>query len=297
MKLKFTKMQGAGNDFIVLDATQAPIPLKVEDFRRLADRHFGIGADQILIISPSTVQKADFDYRIINADGSEVEQCGNGARCFMHYIQAKGLTCKRKVCVHTLSGIITLEQAENGMIKVNMGAPVFDLPQIPFAPQIPINPNQQTSWPSWTIPVPPNLLVQSQGLSSVEGMVLSMGNPHLVIRVNDIENTPVAALGPILEKHAYFPQRVNVGFMQVVSRSHILVRVYERGAGETLACGTGICAAAVSGIRMGWLDEQVQADARGGQLRIHWNGNSQGIHEPVWMYGPAKIVYEGEIEL
>lgn len=289
-------MQGAGNDFIVLDATQTPITLEAQDFQHLADRHFGIGADQILIISPSTAQGADFDYRIINADGGEVEQCGNGARCFMRYIQAKGLTQQKTVRVHTRSGIITLEEAENGLIKVNMGAPVFDLPLIPFRPQTSKFETSPTSWSSWFIPLPEDSFTHSQA-HFVEGMVLSMGNPHVVIRVDDIEKAPVAMLGPILEKHPDFPQRVNVGFMQVVSRSQIWVRVYERGAGETLACGTGICAAAVSGIRMGWLDEQVQANARGGQLQICWHGLSKNIHEPVWMLGPAQIVYEGEIQL
>ena len=292
MKLKFTKMHGAGNDFIVLDATQAPLNLDVQTFRHLANRHFGIGADQVLIVMPPPEKGVDFGYRIINTDGSEAPQCGNGARCFMRYIHEKGLSKKNVVKIRTLSGDITLELMDNGLVKVNMGAPVFELTRIPFTPGT-LKPLQKDLWQQWPLPfeVPDDAI-------GIEYMVVSMGNPHAIIRVDDINTAPVVTMGPKIENLlSCFPERVNVGFMQIISRTEINTRVYERGAGETQACGTGICAAVVCGIRMGWLDESVQAHAKGGDLHIHWQGISKNLQEPVWMYGPAEIVYEGEIEL
>jgi diaminopimelate epimerase len=290
MKLSFTKMHGAGNDFIVLDATAAPIELNSAAYRQLADRHFGIGADQILIVGPSPAPSIDFSYRIINADGSEVEQCGNGARCFMRFIHEKKLTTKNTVKVRTLAGDIVLQMDDAGHITVNMGAPVFELERIPFAPGN-LQPVAHGAWQLWPLPLNAAALP-----ASISCAVVSMGNPHVVQRVDNVDTAPVTETGPLLENHPCFPQRANVGFMQVVSRQHIKVRVYERGAGETLACGTGICAAVVCGIRLGWLDEQVDVDARGGRLQIRW-AFSHGLQEPVWMSGPAQTVFEGVIEL
>lgn len=292
MKLRFTKMHGAGNDFIVLDATQNPVVLTASVLQQLAARHFGIGADQILMVEPSPEAGIDFGYRIFNADGAEVQQCGNGARCFMRYVHAKGLTDKKRIQVRSLGGDIFLEITDNGDINVNMGAPVFELARIPFIPAN-LQAVQQDQWEHWVLPVS-----TKSGTQMIACMVVSMGNPHAVIRVEDIDAAPVACIGPAIENLlSHFPERVNVGFMQVVSRGQVNVRVYERGAGETLACGTGICAAVTCGIRMGWLNERVQVQAKGGQLLINWHGMSGGLQEPITMTGPAQIVYEGEIEL
>lgn len=293
MQLRFTKMHGAGNDFIVLDATQTPIELSATACRRLADRHMGIGADQILIVGSSPAPGIDFSYRIFNADGGEVEQCGNGARCFMQFVHDKKLTDKTCIIVRTQSGDITLQQQEDGQVTVNMGAPIFDPPRIPFAPGG-LRPVAQGDWEIWPLP----LTETPPGINTVfNAMTVSMGNPHVVCRVNDVDTAPVGIIGPLVENHGCFPQRVNIGFMEVISRSHIRVRVFERGAGETLACGTGICAAVVCGIRMGWLDEAVAVDARGGRLHVCWAGRSQNLQAPVWMSGPAQTVYEGVITL
>ncbi len=282
MKLRFTKMQGAGNDFVVLDATRAPVDFTPEQYRALADRRFGVGADQILIVGPSPAPGVDFSYRIVNADGSEVEQCGNGARCFARYVLDHGLTDKRSIRVQTLSGVIEPRLQDDGRVTVDMGAPVFTHERIPFDASglVAQAVGQYELWPL------------DLGEAVVQVAVASMGNPHAVQRVDDVDTALVAQLGPLIERHARFARRVNAGFMQVVARDHIRLRVFERGAGETLACGTGACAAVVCGIRLGWLDARVEVDTRGGRLTIEWAGGDA----PVWMTGPATTVFEGEIE-
>ncbi len=288
MKLRFTKMQGAGNDFVVLDATQAPMPLNAAQLRRVADRRFGVGCDQILVIEPAPSPEVDFGYRIFNADGSEVEHCGNGARCFVRYVVDKGLTAKRQVRVQTLNKRLTLRLQDDGRVTVDMGAPIFDPAQVPFDPQG-LEARAEGGFQLWP-------LALADGLSA-EVAVLSMGNPHAVQRVDDVDRAPVALVGPQVEGHERFPRHVNAGFLQVVSRSEVKLRVFERGSGETLACGTGACAAVVAGIRLGWLDEAVEVHTHGGDLRIEWAGRSQGLDAPVLMTGPAQTVFEGEITL
>lgn len=276
MHFQFTKMHGIGNDFVVIDAVRQDIRLTADQVRFLADRRFGIGCDQVLLVEQPGRSDVDFRYRIFNADGSEVGQCGNGARCFARFVRDKGLTTKDTIVVETASGVITLYVEPDGQIRVNMGAPRFAPGQIPFRAE-----QEADRY---------GLEVASQAYAV--GAV-SMGNPHAVLQVEDMDTAPVAELGPAIEGHARFPERVNVGFMQVVDRTHIRLRVYERGAGETLACGTGACAAVVVGIRWGLLDETVQVDLPGGRLTIRWAGNGQ----PVWMIGPATTVYEGSITL
>lgn len=304
MRLPFVKMQGAGNDFVVLDATRGVLELDAVSFRRLADRHFGIGADQILIVGPSPQEGVDFSYRIINADGSEVEQCGNGARCFMRFVRERGLTHKDVVKVRTLSGDIVLRMNADRSVTVDMGAPVFELERIPFCPGcFPVDGGikavEQGLWQVWPLP----LVAGKEGGAAkvlpdvVACAVVSMGNPHAVIRVDDVDAAPVSVWGPLIEGHVCFPKRVNVGFLEVMDAGHARVRVFERGTGETLACGTGVCAAVVCGVRMGWLNESVDVDARGGRLGVRWAGMSRGLSEPVWMSGPAEVVFEGVIEL
>jgi diaminopimelate epimerase len=284
MKLRFTKMQGAGNDFVVLDATHKPLALSPEQYRALADRRFGVGADQILIVGPAPAPGVDFSYRIVNADGSEVEQCGNGARCFAKFVRDRGLSDKDAIRVQTLSGVIEPRLQPDGRVTVDMGEPVFEPARIPFDPQglqpRPVGGHEQ--WP-----------LDLGGTTTVMVAVASMGNPHAVQRVDNVDTAPVAEQGPLIEAHPRFPRRVNAGFMQVVSRDHVRLRVYERGAGETLACGTGACAAVVTGIRLGWLDARVDVDTRGGRLSIEWSGAGT----PVLMTGPAVTVFEGEIEV
>lgn len=284
MRLPFTKMQGAGNDFVVLDATRVPIELSAAQVQRLGDRRFGVGADQILVVERSSTPGVDFRYRIFNGfSGDEVEHCGNGARCFLRYVREHGLTDKTTVRVETVNKQLELRWRADGRVTVDMGAPVFTLAQVPFdATGLPLRAADEfCPWP-----------VEAAG-QTLELAVLSMGNPHAVLRVPDIELAPVATLGPLVEAHARFPQRVNVGFVQVLSRRAVALRVYERGAGETLACGTGACAAVVAGIRLGWLDARVEVQTRGGGLTIEWPG--MGSH--VLMTGPAETVFEGEIEL
>jgi diaminopimelate epimerase len=285
MKIHFTKMQGAGNDFVVLDATRAPFALDAAALRRLGDRRFGVGADQILVVEPSTQADVDFRYRIFNgASGNEVEHCGNGARCFVRYVRDHGLSDKRTLRVATMNNLLELHLQADNRVTVDMNAPVFALPRIPFQPAG-ARPHREGEAELW----PLNLA----GVM-VQVAVLSMGNPHAVMVVDDVDSVPVERLGPLIEHHAAFPRRVNAGFMQVVSRTHIKLRVHERDAGETLACGTGACAAAVAGIRLGRLDHTVDVDTRGGRLTIEWNGQPEGH---VAMTGPAETVYEGEIEL
>jgi diaminopimelate epimerase len=285
MHIRFTKMQGAGNDFVVLDETQGRLGLSAAQYRFLADRHFGVGADQILSVRPSPGAGIDFEYVIHNADGGEVEHCGNGARCFVRYVRDKGLTPKTSVRVKVQHGVIELHMQPDGRVTVNMGAPIFDWERVPFNP-IGLISDQVNGWPVF------DLALGEQGIARVG--VLSMGNPHAVQRVDDVAAFPVLVQGPLIEHHAAFPKRVNAGFMQIVSRSQIKLRVFERSSGETLACGTGACAAVVAGIRQGWLDGRVDVQTHGGQLTIEWAGQPDS---PVLMTGPAITVFEGEIDL
>ena len=289
MRLRFTKMQGAGNDFVVLDATRGTLELSAAQVRALADRRFGVGADQILVVGPAPTPGVDFGYRIFNASGEEVEHCGNGARCFLRYVRDRGLTDRRAVRVQTVNRLLELRERDDGRVSVDMGPPVFELARVPFdatglAGRGPAAPDFAL-WP----------LVLSSG-EEVEIAVLSMGNPHAVQRVDDVASAPVGRVGALVETHPRFPQRVNAGFLQVLSRSQVKLRVFERGAGETLACGTGACAAVVTGIRLGWLDAEVDVHTRGGLLTIAWEG-ARDLGAPVLMTGPAQTVFEGEIEL
>lgn len=277
MTLSFTKMHGLGNDFMVIDGINQSVSLKSEEIRRWADRHFGIGFDQLLLVEPPSQPDTLFTYRIFNADGGEVEQCGNGARCFARFVLDKKLTAEQVIPVGTKAGRIVLQALDTGEITVNMGNPRFLPDQIPFLAPVPAS-----AYPL-SLPDGSQILLDA----------VSMGNPHAVLDVRDVENAPVAVLGAQIESHSRFPQRVNVGFMQVVHRTLIYLRVYERGAGETLACGTGACAAVVSGIRRGLLDSPCRVHVRGGELSIAWSGNPE---DPVWMTGPAVRVYEGQIE-
>ncbi|MES2938841.1 MAG: diaminopimelate epimerase [Pseudomonadota bacterium] len=282
MRIRFTKMQGAGNDFVVLDETRGRLGLTREHYRQLADRHFGVGADQILTVRPSPAPGIDFEYVIHNADGGEVEQCGNGARCFVRYVRDKGLTARDSLRVRTLSGVIEPRLDADGRVTVDMGAPVFTPAEVPFDDSG-LTPRRDGDWQAWPVEV--------QGVE-VPVAVLSMGNPHAVQTVADVDAAPVHTQGPLIENHARFPNRVNAGYMQVVDRTRIRLRVWERGVGETLACGTGACAAVVAGIRLGLLDRRVDVDTRGGVLTIEWAGEG-----PVSMTGPAVTVFEGEINL
>ncbi len=279
MRLRFTKMQGVGNDFVVIDGVRQKVVITPASARRIADRHFGVGCDQILLVEPSSSPGIDFGYRIWNADGGEVEQCGNGARCFLRFVRDKGLSAREEIRVQTRSGIIAPRLEKNGEVTVDMGVPVFDPQRIPFATD-----SAAVSQP-----------IEVAG-KTVMITALSMGNPHAVQVVDDVERSPVGSQGPMIEHHERFPQRVNAGYMQVVDRSHIRLRVWERGAGETLACGTGACAAVVAGIRRGLLDARVRVAARGGDLTIRWEGAENDGKCAVWMTGPAVAVFEGEIE-
>ena len=276
MKLKFSKMHGLGNDFVVLDGIRQQVALTPEQLRHLADRHFGIGCDQVLLVEAADAAGVDFRYRIFNADGSEVEQCGNGARCFVRFVHETGLTDKREIRVETRSGLIAPRLEGDGSVTVDMGIPRFLPAEIPFIHD-------------------EDVVIYSLDVAdeSLEISVVSMGNPHAVQVVASVDSAPVGEHGPLIERHERFPQRVNAGFMQVVDRHAIRLRVYERGSGETLACGTGACAAAVTGIRRGLLDSPVRVTTRGGDLVIVWAGPGK----PVMMTGPAVTVFTGEIEL
>ncbi|WP_455197345.1 diaminopimelate epimerase [Kaarinaea lacus] len=276
MLLKFTKMQGIGNDFVVIDAINQNVDLSRTQLRFLADRHFGIGCDQILLVESPASQHTDFRYRIFNSDGGEVQQCGNGARCFVQFVHEKGLTSKNCIQVDTLAGIIEIERQANGDVTVNMGQPDFTPQALPL--QVP--------------EAADHYLVNIEDTPVKFGAV-SMGNPHAVISVDNVDNAPVETWGSVLESHALFPERVNVGFMQVVDRGRIRLRVYERGVGETLACGTGACAAVVMGIKWGMLNKRVTVELSGGNLLIEWDGNQS----PVLMTGPAQTVFDGQINL
>ncbi|RVU47664.1 diaminopimelate epimerase [Rubrivivax rivuli] len=284
MRLQFTKMQGAGNDFVVLDGTAAPLALSRAQLRRLGDRRFGVGADQILLVERSATPGVDFRYRIFNgASGDEVEHCGNGARCFVRYVHRRGLTSKTTVEVETVNNRLTLQLRSDGRVTVDMNRPVFEHARLPFD-AAGLQPRAEGGFEHWPL---------ADVAPGCEVAVLSMGNPHAVLRVADVDTAPVADWGPRIETHARFPRRVNVGFLQVLTRSEVRLRVHERDAGETLACGTGACAAVVAGIRLGWLDAAVEVHTRGGDLRIEWAGGES----PVLMTGPAETVFEGEIEL
>jgi diaminopimelate epimerase len=276
MKTRFAKMHGLGNDFVVLDAVTQAIEMTPERARLLADRHFGIGCDQVLIVERSARPDADFRYRIFNADGGEVEQCGNGARCFARFVHEKGLTARREIRVETKCGIIAPRLEADGDVTVDMGVPRFEASRVPFVSDS-------------------DALVQPLrvGEATVDITALSMGNPHAVQVVDDVRAAPLAGLGPLIENHPRFPQRVNAGFMQVVDRHSIRLRVFERGAGETLACGTGACAAVAAGIARGLLESPVRVSTHGGDLTIAWDGPGQ----PVRMTGPAVTVFDGEIEI
>ena len=274
-KLRFTKMQGLGNDFIVIDGIRQRVELAPAEFRRLADRRYGVGCDQVLVVEKPTRPDADFRYRIWNADGGEVEQCGNGARCFVLFVRDRGLTDKRRIRVETAGGMIAPELVGDHLVAVDMGVPRFAAAEIPFAGE-------------------GDALIRPLDIDGdgVEVTLVSMGNPHAVQVVRDVDRAPVATQGPRLETDPRFPERVNAGYMQVVDRATIRLRVWERGAGETPACGTGACAAVVAGIRRGLLDDPVKVETRGGTLTIAWAGAGQ----PVMMTGPAAQVFEGEWE-
>jgi len=276
MMLSFMKMHGLGNDFVVIDAINQKVDLTTQQIQFIADRHFGIGCDQVLLVEPARALDTDFYYRIFNADGSEVEQCGNGARCFANFVHIAGLSDKEILHVGTLSGSIHLKHEENGQVRVNMGAPELDPKLIPFEAEA-----QSKYYP---------IEVDDK---SFKVAAVSMGNPHAVIQVKSVADAPVEEIGSLVERHPRFPQRVNVGFMAVKDRQHIDLRVFERGAGETLACGSGACAAVVAGRVNGLLDEQVEVNLPGGTLMISWAGGDA----PVWMSGPAVQVFEGKIKL
>ena len=275
MMLRFTKMHGLGNDFVVLNGIDQVVDLSPEQIRRLADRHFGIGCDQLLIVESPPTPDLDFRYRIFNADGGEVEQCGNGARCFVRFVHDQGLTDKREIAVVTAAGVIRPRLEADGRVTVDMGLPRLEPAEIPFQAA------RQAS-----------LYTLRDGDQDIELAAVSMGNPHAVIRVESVDTAAVATLGPRLERHPRFPRRVNVGFMQIVDRNNIRLRVFERGSGETLACGSGACAAVVAGRVQGLLDQRVQVHLRGGELDLSWAGPG----EPVWMTGPAVSVFDGVID-
>ncbi|HXS51045.1 MAG TPA: diaminopimelate epimerase [Usitatibacter sp.] len=277
MRLKFAKMQGQGNDFVVLDGVRQRVSLTPEDVRRIADRHFGVGCDQLLVVERPTTPGNDFRYRIFNADGGEVEQCGNGARCFARFVLDEGLTEKREIRVETASGVIAPRVERSGEVTVDMGPPRFQPHEVPFTGATQAHVTDR---------------IEVDG-AAVEVSVVSMGNPHAVQVVDDVDRAPVATQGPRIERHAAFPQRVNAGYMQVVARDRIRLRVWERGAGETLACGTGACAALVAGIRRGLLDREVRVEARGGELRVRWPRDDANV----MMTGDAVRVFDGEIAL
>jgi diaminopimelate epimerase len=285
VNLKFTKMQGLGNDFVVIDGIGQRVEITAQLSRKLADRHLGIGCDQILLVEKAQRDDTDFRYRIWNGDGGEVEQCGNGARCFVRFVHDKGLTKKKEIRVETLCGVIIPRLETDGQVSVDMGAPIFECARIPFDDRG-LEPVQRgRRWP-----------IEVAG-RTVQVAVLSMGNPHAVQIVADVDAAPVRTEGPLIERHPRFPNRVNAGYAQILERGHIRLRVWERGAGETLACGTGACAAVVAGILEGLLDGSVEVETHGGRLTISWAGGENDPNGAVWMTGPAAAVFEGEIEI
>ncbi len=284
MRLSFSKMQGAGNDFVVIDATREPLALTPDQYRQLGDRRFGVGADQILVVERSDTPDVDFRYRIFNNSGDEVEHCGNGARCLVRFVHDKGLSPKTSLRVETVNNRLELHLRADGRVTVDMNRPVFALSQVPFD-AAGLQARRLGDFELWPLDLPDG------GRADVA--VLSMGNPHAVQIVADVDAAPVAKVGPQLEAHPRFPRKVNAGFMQVVHRGEIRLRVFERDVGETLACGTGACAAVVAGIRLGLLDRQVEVQTRGGRLGIDWAGGNASV----LMTGPAQTVFEGTIEL
>ena len=276
MRTPFTKMHGAGNDFVVLDGVRRPLRLTAEQIRRIADRRLGVGCDQVLLVERPTRADADFRYRIFNSDGGEVEQCGNGARCFARFVRDQRLTDKDEIRAETLAGVIVPRLEPDGRVSVNMGAPRFEPAEIPF-----------------TAPARAEVYDLELDGTVAQVSVLSMGNPHAVQIVPDVDRAPVATQGPLIERHPRFPRRVNAGYMQIVDRAHIRLRVYERGAGETPACGTGACAAVVAGRQRGLLDVSVEVSLPGGVLQVTWDGPGR----PVWLTGPAVTVFEGSMDL
>ena len=300
MKVHFTKMQGAGNDFVVLDETRGQLNLTAGQYRYLADRHFGVGADQILSVraAPEGSKDIDFSYAIHNNDGSEVEHCGNGARCFVRFVRDQGLTNKDVIKVQTMNRVLELHATADGRVTVNMGAPQFEASSLPFDPAG-LEIVKKGDFELYKLNLALNMVlagvfVDNLAIKSIVNVaIVSMGNPHAVQVVDDVDTADVERIGPLVSKNASFPRGVNAGFMQIVSRSQIKLRVYERGAGETLACGTGACAAVVAGIRLGLLDASVQVATRGGSLQIDWAGGA----EPVMMTGPATRVFESDIDV
>lgn len=288
MSLNFTKMHGLGNDFVVIDAITQNVQLRSEQVRLLADRRFGVGCDQVLVVERPEREGVDFKYRIFNADGSEVEQCGNGARCFARFVREKNLTQKHSIVVETFSGIITLMVDEQEMVCVDMGKPAFEPQQLPFVPAE--GDSQQDN--RYTLTVKSENF-EGEEHKTLEFSAVSMGNPHITLKVDDLDSYPVQEIGKILESHPSFPNRVNVGFMQIINEHQIRLRVYERGSGETLACGTGACAAVANGISHGWLAEQVEVMLPAGSLYIQWQQGDNSL----MMTGPASFVYEGQITL
>jgi diaminopimelate epimerase len=300
MKIKFTKMQGAGNDFVVLDETRGRLNLSVAQYQFLANRHFGVGADQILSVraAPDGSKDIDFAYAIHNNDGSEVEHCGNGARCFVRFVRDQGLTTKDVITVQTINRVLELRATPDGQVTVDMGAPQFEPSSLPFE-AAGLDSQQKGQAQVFSLKLDENIplagvFIASTAIKSIVNIaIVSMGNPHAVQLVDDVDTADVEQIGPLVAKHARFARGVNAGFMQIVTRSQVRLRVYERGAGETLACGTGACAAVVAGIRQGLLDASVQVSTRGGLLRIDWAGGDA----PVMMTGPATKVFESEIEI
>jgi len=274
MSLTFTKMQGLGNDFVVIDGISTPVHLDAERVRQIADRRYGVGCDQVLVAEPALGTTADFRYRIWNQDGEEVEHCGNGVRCLARFLIDRGLAPAATITLETVSGLTRVTPTDEGLMQVDMGIPVLEPAAVPFQAEAPA-------------PLYP-LVVEGE---TVQLGVVSMGNPHAVLRVDAVTTAPVSRLGPVIEHHPAFPNRANVGFMAIMGRDHIQLRVYERGAGETLACGTGACAAVAVGIINGWLAPRVQVDLTGGQLVVHWPGKDQSL----WMTGPAETVFDGRL--
>jgi diaminopimelate epimerase len=277
MRLEFTKMHGLGNDFVVIDCITQRAHLETYQIKQIADRHFGVGFDQLLLVEAPTRPDVDFRYRIFNADGSEVQQCGNGARCFARFVRDRKLSRKNQLIVETASGIIELNITANGWVRVNMGVPRLEPAEIPF-----IAPQRALTYPL------------AFGEHEITISAISMGNPHAVILVDDVNTAPVREWGRIIESHPRFPERVNVGFLQIIDRQNARLRVFERGSGETLACGTGTCAAVVAGIQQGLFDERVRVQLRGGELDIRWQGS---VDQPVWMTGPTARVFDGILRM
>jgi len=286
----FTKMHGAGNDFVVLDGVRQHIDLTPARARALADRHRGVGADQILLVERPTVPDADFRYRIFNADGGEVEHCGNGARCFVRFVHEQGLSDKNPLRAQICTGVLVLDENDDGEVTVDMGVPAFEPAGVPFEASG-LASRQEGEQTLWRLPIETASFGQPPARQEVELAVVNLSNPHAVQVVDDVDDAPVATLGPLIESHARFPRRVNAGFMQVLDRHAIRLRVYERGAGETLACGSGACAAVAAGIRLGLLDSPVRVHTRGGRLTIAWDGGQ------IRMTGPAMTVFQGSIDI